>query len=370
MTTGMQPDLQAFLGSFWARCVGLFLDLPDHGRNVAWFSGICRHFVGTMYRPCPGRVLAEAISGTRCAGSARDASGLWQGCSLVSRHFLVVSETRRVGHVQDEVEMQFDLQAFLGNFGQFLGYNVQAMSRMRQGRILTFRPRPRRVLATVGMQPNFQAFAGSLWARPRLGLFMVKAGTEPDFQAILGSFMDMVYKPCPGCGRNASRLSVIFRHFLEHDVQAMSGTRLVCGNSGQFLGHGVQSISRMRQGCILTFRSRPGRVLAAIGMQPNFQAFVGSLWAQCAGHVRDASRPRLGCRLIFRHFMAIMGNFVDTVRRLRPGCGRDASRLSVYRQCPGLLWATARMHPDFQAFLGSFRDMVRRRCPGHGMDAG
>ncbi|CAA3001832.1 Hypothetical predicted protein [Olea europaea subsp. europaea] len=60
------------------------------------------------------------------------------------------------------------------------------------------RPRPGRVLATVGMQPKFQAFAGHVWdtSGPR------------------------------------------------------QGQSLFSCNSGQFHGHGVQAMSRMRQGRI------------------------------------------------------------------------------------------------------------------------
>ncbi|CAA2985526.1 Hypothetical predicted protein [Olea europaea subsp. europaea] len=36
-------------------------------------------------------------------------------------------------------------------------------------------------------------------------------------------------------------------------------------------------------------RPCPGRVLATAGIQPDFQAFLGSLWARCAGHGRDES---------------------------------------------------------------------------------
>ncbi|CAA2955350.1 Hypothetical predicted protein [Olea europaea subsp. europaea] len=109
----------------------------------------------------------------------------------------------------------------------------------------------------------------------------------------------------------------------------MFGTRLGRGSdvarflgiSRQFLGHGVQALSRMLQ--------RPGCVLASVGMQPDFKAFVGSLWARCAGHVRDG----LGRSLIFRHFWD-----------------------SVYKRCPGLVMGKVETEFDFQAILGSFVD--------------
>ncbi|CAA3000085.1 Hypothetical predicted protein [Olea europaea subsp. europaea] len=108
----------------------------------------------------------------------------------------------------------------------------------------------RQVRATTRMQPDFQAFLGRscpghirarqgqcLVFRPCPGCIMAKAGTEPNFQAILGSFMDTVCRPCPGYGKDASRLLGIFRQFLEHDVQAMSGTRLIHdGDAAQFSG--------------------------------------------------------------------------------------------------------------------------------------
>ncbi|CAA3008317.1 Hypothetical predicted protein [Olea europaea subsp. europaea] len=121
-------------------------------------------------------------------------------------------------------------------------------------------------------------------------------------------------------------------------------------------------------GMVCRPRPRLGRGLAAIGMQPNFQAFVGSLWARCAGHVRDVSRARLGCRLVFRHFMAIswircaahvkvgtkpnfqiiLSSFVDKVR----GYGQDATGT----------------HPDFQ-FLGHSMQAMSRTRLGCGKDA-
>ncbi|CAA3000084.1 Hypothetical predicted protein [Olea europaea subsp. europaea] len=113
----------------------------------------------------------------------------------------------------------------------------------------------------------------------------------------------------------------------------MSGTRLGRGSdvawflgiSMQFLGHGVQAISRTLP--------RLGRVLASVGTQPDFKAFVGSLWARCAGHVQDG----LGRSLIFRHFWD-----------------------SVCKPCPGLVMGKAEMKFDFQAILGSFVDTVYR----------
>ncbi|CAA2954920.1 Hypothetical predicted protein [Olea europaea subsp. europaea] len=149
------------------------------------------------------------------------------------------------GHVLAAVGTQPNFQAMFGthhgyvsgNFGQFLGHDVQAMSRMRQGRILTFKQCPGLVGATVGMQH--------------------------DFQVLLGNFWDMVCKPCPRRGRDAARFLGILRQFLGHSVEAMT-------------------------------RTRPGHdrdATATIGMQLDFQEILESFWEWCAGHVRDVSWP-------------------------------------------------------------------------------
>ncbi|CAA3023147.1 Hypothetical predicted protein [Olea europaea subsp. europaea] len=182
----------------------------------------------------------------------------WGCCrdALDFQAFLGVFGTQCVNHVQDAAGTQLDLQAFLGSFWDMFVDTV-------------CRPCPGCILAAVGTQLDFQAFLSIFWdsmCKPCSGRVMAMAGTESDFQAIYV----------------------------------------------QFLGHGVQSISRMRQGRILTFRQCPGCVWSMAGMQPGFQA-------------------------IFR------------TRRA------------------GLVWAATRMQPDFQAFLGSFQDMVCRRCPGRGM---
>ncbi|CAA2955326.1 Hypothetical predicted protein [Olea europaea subsp. europaea] len=102
---GTQPDLQAFLGSFWAWCTGHFWDLPDRGCILAEvgthpdFQPFHGNFWDSMCRPCPGCVMAtvgmepnfQAILGNfmdtvckPCPGCGRDASRL----SSIFRQFL------------------------------------------------------------------------------------------------------------------------------------------------------------------------------------------------------------------------------------------------------------------------------------------
>ncbi|CAA2954917.1 Hypothetical predicted protein [Olea europaea subsp. europaea] len=128
------------------------------------------------------------------------------------------------------------------------------------------------------------------------GSVVAKVGTEADFKAILGSFMDTVCKPCPGCGRDASRLSGHFRE-----------------------------------------ASWPRT-------QFDFQAFLGNFWARCAGHVRthacsqtfwavfgtrcvgqirDKSWPRKGRSLISKHFSTVFGHRVQAMSGMHPGRDRD-----------------------------------------------
>ncbi|CAA2952719.1 ABC transporter B family member 9 [Olea europaea subsp. europaea] len=101
-----------------------------------------------------------AVSRKRCAGHVRDASGPRQGCNLIFKHFSTVSRTRCASHVPNVAETQPDVQAFLG-------HDVQAMSRTRQG----------------WMEPDFQAFKDSLWAR-----CAAMTGMHPDH----GSFWEVV----------------------------------------------------------------------------------------------------------------------------------------------------------------------------------
>ncbi|CAA2955334.1 Hypothetical predicted protein [Olea europaea subsp. europaea] len=118
--------------------------------------------------------------------------------------------------------------------------------------------------------------------------------------------------------------------------------------SMQFLGLGVQAKSEMRhghghvknalgpqQGRSLIFRklwlvsgdgeqAMSGTPPGQVGMQPDFQAFLGSLWTWCVAQVRDACWPRHRRSLIFRHFYTISGTWcagqVRDVSWPRQGC--------------------------------------------------
>ncbi|CAA3011495.1 Hypothetical predicted protein [Olea europaea subsp. europaea] len=336
--------------------------------DAALFLGISTQFLGhgvqamSWPRPRLGRVLTTV-------GTPPD----FQAFAMSRTHPSCGRDAARFSGIYWQF-MGPDVQAMSGThhghgiLRQFLEHGVQAMFEMHLGRdrdATRFpgisRPRSRCILATVGMHPDFQAFVGSLWTRcaghvqdasyPRqfCTVFRTRCavhiqdatGTHPDFQAAVG-------------------MQPSFQAFL-----------------GDFWD---RAIFRMRWGCCRdaarfpgTFRPRPGRVLAAIGMQPNFQAFVGSLWTRCAGHVWDTSMPRLGCRLIFRHFMEIS-------RTRCAGHVRDASWPSfldtVCKKYLGLVWVTKKMQPNFQPFLGHVRDTFGPRqgqslflvC-GHGVQA-
>ncbi|CAA3008303.1 Hypothetical predicted protein [Olea europaea subsp. europaea] len=425
---GSQLDIQTFVGSFWARCVG----------HVLAVVGMRPDF------------QAFAVSGTWCAGHVKDVVG-----THPDFHIFLVFGTRCAGLVQDadaqgHARMQPDFQAFLGSFG----YGVQAASGMRPGHCrdaalfsgicrqfvgMVCRQCLGCIQSVAGAPHNFQAFLGNFWdsmCRPCLGRIMVKAVTEADFQAILGSFMDTVCKPCPGCGRDASRLLVIFRQFLEHDVQAMSGLRMVrvswtrCpGNvrdlswlrqllgrgaqamfetrlgrdrdaalfldiSTQFLGHGVQAMSWPWP--------RLGRVLTTVGTPPDFQAFAMS--RTHPSRSRDAARflgiywqfmgPDVQAMSETYHGHGILRKFlehgVQAMFEMHLGRDRNATRFpGISRPCSGRVMAMAGTesdfqailcsfgtrcavyiqdaigtHPDFQVFLGSFWSTVCNQCSG------
>ncbi|CAA2966823.1 Hypothetical predicted protein [Olea europaea subsp. europaea] len=127
------------------------------------------------------------------------------------------------------------------------------------------------------------------------------------------------------------------------DIQAMSGTHHGHGRDGacfsgiswQFLGLGVQAMSRMRQGCLRTVRPCSERVMAMAGMESDFQAILCSFGTRCAVHIQDATGTH-------PDFHVFLGSFWST----------------VCKQCSGRVWAAVGMQPSFQAFLGGFWDMV------------
>ncbi|CAA2986365.1 Hypothetical predicted protein [Olea europaea subsp. europaea] len=121
------------------------------------------------------------------------------------------------------------------------------------------------------------------------GHVVAKVGTELDFKAILGSFMDTVCKPCPGYGKDTSRLPGIFRKFLELDVQAMFGMRLVHDKDATW--------------------------------------FLGS-FRDTMCQIRDKSWPWKGRSLIFRHFSTVFGHHVQAMSGTHPGHDRDVTSFS------------------------------------------
>ncbi|CAA2955344.1 Hypothetical predicted protein [Olea europaea subsp. europaea] len=281
--------------------------------------------------------------------------------------FWAVSGTRCASHVQDAARMLPDFQVFLGSL-----WNT--VCRQCSGR----------VWAVAGIQPSFRAFLDSFWdtgcnlifrqiwevlrhgvqgtSGKRLGRGIFRQLLEPGVQAVSETRL--------GCGRDAAWFPGIFRQFLGHgnfwdalgllyessDFQAFLGSfldtvfklcpgydrdvTLFSGISRQFQGHGVQAMTRTHQGYV--------------GMQPDFQAFLGSSWTWCAGRVWDASWPlvlAMSGRLVAKvgtepNFKAIMGSFMDTAMfGMRLVHDKDAT------------W-----------FLGSFRDTMCRPCPGYCKD--
>ncbi|CAA2965977.1 Cell division cycle 20.5, cofactor of APC complex [Olea europaea subsp. europaea] len=184
---GMQPDFQAFLGSFWdmVRSAGhvweeswlrpgrsmISRQFLGHGhvQDVAWsqpdFLASQCSFWDKVCRPCPGCVKATT-------GQQPDFQAFWevsghgvQGMSGQSVQALFGSHPGR-GHVQD-------------------------VSRPRQGRSLTYR--------------NF-------WTVSRQGVQSCSGRAQAvSFLAFLGSFWDTVYRPCLGQGRDASSFPGISR---------------------------------------------------------------------------------------------------------------------------------------------------------------
>ncbi|CAA2966809.1 Hypothetical predicted protein [Olea europaea subsp. europaea] len=172
------------------------------------------------------------------------------------------------------------------------------------------------------------------------------------FPSILGSFWDMFSRVrCAGIVLDA----LGSRQFLEHGVQAMFGMRLGHDRdaawfpsiSRQFLGHDVQAMSRLLQGYILIFTY-----------------FYTISWTRCPGHVREASWPGQGWSLIFRQFRAIFGHDVPAMSGTPPsqvGMQPDFQAFlgisgkflgTVYKPRPGRVLVAVGTQPDFQPFVG------------------
>ncbi|CAA3009668.1 Hypothetical predicted protein [Olea europaea subsp. europaea] len=337
---GTQPDFQAFLGNLWVKsekCHG-------HGRvgDATGFSGISRQF-----------------SRTWCAGHDWDAFGRDNDVTYFSGifgEFLRTVYKPRSGRVLVAVGTQPDFQAFVGIFGDSKCSPCSsliwaaAMSRMLHGHILIL--------------TYFYAFSWTRCAGNARHVVRATAGIQPDFQALVGSFWDTVCRPCPGCGyvRDAS-----------------------------MPGRDAASIFMQLVDMVCCPRLR--RILAVTETQPDFQAFLGNFWdvALRPSHYRNASGPRQGRNLIFRHFWLVFGHDVQGAFRMPPSRGisrqfqehgvqamfgtsldrgRDAVWFSgISRQFLGhSVQAMSRMlgtHPDFHVFLCNILDTVYRSCQGH-----
>ncbi|CAA2955397.1 Hypothetical predicted protein [Olea europaea subsp. europaea] len=179
------------------------------------------------------------------------------------------------------------------------------------------------------------------------------------------------------------------RQSLGHGVQAMSRTRLSYGHVrdtaatqtdfqallGTVCGH-VRNASWLRQGRNLISRQFvgtvcrqcsgrfsampcPGRILAAAGMQTDFQAFLGSF----LGNVQATAGAQ-------PDFHVFLGNFWEVVCRPCPGCVWAAAGTQPDFQVVSRTWCAGHVQdavgtqPDFQAFLDSFWDTMYKQCSG------
>ncbi|CAA2952721.1 UDP-D-apiose/UDP-D-xylose synthase 2 [Olea europaea subsp. europaea] len=340
--------------------------------DAALFLGISTQFLGhgvqamSWPRPSPGRIMAmvgmepdfqaflgnvrdasrprqgcnQVISWTWCPSNFEDGLGLLQGFSLISRHFQGVSGTQCVDHVQDAAGTQLDLQAFLGHvrdaswpwqgwglifrqfcavFGTRCAVHIQDATGMHPDfQDSVCRPCPRRVMAKVGTEPDFQAILGS-FVEKVAGYVQDAAGTHPDFQAVCGHGVQAKLETHPSYGREAARFLGIYRQFLGIGVEAQSGTRhchdktkpafqAFLGNFwvamfGMFLDH-VRDASR--------FSTEPRKhdVQDMLGTQARSQAFWAVFRTWYAGHIRDKSWSWQGCSLIFKLFFTVSEHYV------------------------------------------------------------
>ncbi|CAA3008309.1 Hypothetical predicted protein [Olea europaea subsp. europaea] len=220
--------------------------------------------------------------------------------AVTHAHFLAPSGTRCAGHVRDE-DMFLDIcrqfrgqgvQAMSGtltHLGAFLGHGyVQDASWLRRGRMMIFRhmkaawPCLGDILATEEKHPDFQEFLGIFGqfqgtvCRPFSGHFLAIAGTQP--------------RPCPGLVLATSGRKQIFRHTeATWCADQVRDEGSFAGILGSFLDTVyMPSLGRGRDGCILIFRhfksiSGSG-VHAMSGIQADFLAHEGSM---VLGHVRD-----------------------------------------------------------------------------------
>ncbi|CAA3002859.1 Hypothetical predicted protein [Olea europaea subsp. europaea] len=292
------------------------------GSDVAWFLGISKQFLGQVCRPRLGCVLAtvgtqpdfKAFVGSlwaRCAGHVQD--GL--GRSLIFRHFW---------DSVSKAETEFDFQAIIGTFRQFLEHDVQAMSGMRLVR-----------------DRDAAWFSGSFRdtvCRP----FQDAVGTNPDFHIFLCSFLDTMCRQCsrlvwavalfPGNVRDTSRPHQEHKKIFNQMKEVRcTGHARHPGTIPGILGSFWDTMCRLN--------SR--QVRATTRMQPDFQAFLG-FWAWCAvmsGTHPGTTRTVLGFQVI----LGVFGHVAQAMFEIRPD--HDRNEL------------------DFHAFLGNFWDMMCRQYP-------
>ncbi|CAA2995980.1 Hypothetical predicted protein [Olea europaea subsp. europaea] len=193
-TTGPQPDFQAFLGSFCARCA----------RHV-WAR--CAGLVRVTSWPWSYLGYVLAMTGTHAdfqahEGHVQDVSGPRQGRSLTYRNFWAVSGQgvqimfgKSPGHVLPSISRQF------------LGHSVQAMSRTRT--------RPDRDRVAAYFLGIFRQFLGQyaghirdaslpwqgrrqIFRHAKVAQFAGHVRDVGTLPGILGSFWDTVCRSCSG----------------------------------------------------------------------------------------------------------------------------------------------------------------------------
>ncbi|CAA2984549.1 Hypothetical predicted protein [Olea europaea subsp. europaea] len=241
------------------------------------------------------------------------------------------------------------------------------------------------------MQPDFQAFLGSLWARcaghvrdaswPRQGHKQIFNQTKEGwctghvmrpgtFLGILDNFWDTVYMLNSREVMATARMQPDFRAFFGRSrpghIQALClGTTGTVPDFQAVVG----SILISRHFYIVYWTWCTGHGLDAAGMQPDFQAFLDSFWDTvfCGYDVQPifGTRPSLGKDTAL--FSGISWQFLGLGVQAMFGTRRGMFVGTVYKPCPGRIQAAAGTSPNFQAFLGNFWDSVCRPCPGRVM---
>ncbi|CAA2954905.1 Hypothetical predicted protein [Olea europaea subsp. europaea] len=234
---------------------------------------------------------------------------LWQrrvlAVAVMYAHFLAPSGIRCVGHVRDE-------DMFSGICRQFRGQgHVQDASWLVRGRKMIFR------------------YTKEAWCAGHVR----DAGTFPGISGLFlgrvsGHGMQAIFWTLPGYSRDTAWVPSISKQFLGHGVQTMSKMRpcpglvLATTRCKQIFRHtkaarcqdmsGMQERSQAFRGYFwgTVCRPHPEHVLAT----PDLQAFLGDLWAWCTGHVQGVAQ----LSGISRQFL---GHSVQAMFGKRPGHG-------------------------------------------------